>query len=214
MNFELINSITNELPNQNWHCNLEPIFLPMNLPHPSAPITWVISEVVEPSRIPEYEAWTKGINQAARQFEGFLGVDIIRPRDHAYPEYVVIVKFNNYVNLRTWITSVTYRKWMEQSHKFIAERSHQQLPNGIELWFSLPKGTRQKLSQPAYYKKVILGILAVYPLILLSDLLLGSFLKELPPLLGLLISVTFVSALLTYPAMPWLTRILSFWLYP
>jgi antibiotic biosynthesis monooxygenase (ABM) superfamily enzyme len=178
------------------------------------PITLVISEVVDPNRIQAYEAWTRGINQAASQFEGFLGVEIIRPRDHDYPEYVVVVKFDHYANFRRWITSSTYKDWMAQSRDFIAVRSHQELPSGLELWFTLPKATPRKLPQPAYYKKVVLGILAVYPLILLANMLLNPFLKGLPPLVGLLISVTFVSALLTYPVMPWLTRILSSWLYP
>jgi len=181
---------------------------------PSDLITLVISEVVEPNRIQEYEAWTKGINQAASQFDGFLGVEIIRPRDHDYPEYVVIVKFDNYVHFRAWIASPLYRRWMEKSHHLISARSHQHQPNGMELWFTLPRHATPKQAEAAYYKKVILGVLSVYPLILLANLLLNPVLKALPPLLSLLISVTFVSALLTYPVMPWLTKVLSFWLYP
>jgi antibiotic biosynthesis monooxygenase (ABM) superfamily enzyme len=61
---------------------------------------------------------------------------------------------------------------------------------------------------------VILGVLAVYPLILLANWLLDPFLKGFHPLVSLFISVLFVSALLTYPVMPWLTRLLNFWLYP
>ncbi|HEY9631145.1 MAG TPA: antibiotic biosynthesis monooxygenase [Coleofasciculaceae cyanobacterium] len=180
----------------------------------SEPITLVISEVVQPDRIQEYEDWTRGINHAAQQFEGFLGVEVIRPRDHIYPEYVVIVKFDNYVHLRIWLTSSLYRQWMAKSRYLISKRSHQQLPNGIELWFTLPTDSTPVSSQPAYYKKVILGVLAVYPLILLANVLLNPILSGLPSLLGLLISVTFVSALLTYPVMPWLTKILRLWLYP
>jgi uncharacterized protein len=45
------------------------------------PITLVISELVEPSQVPAYETWTKGINRDAREVEGFVGVEIIRPRD-------------------------------------------------------------------------------------------------------------------------------------
>ncbi|NJP11015.1 MAG: antibiotic biosynthesis monooxygenase [Leptolyngbyaceae cyanobacterium RU_5_1] len=179
----------------------------------AAPITLVISEIVEPHRIQDYESWSKGINHAASQFEGFLGVDVIRPRDHAYPEYVVIVKFDNYPHLRNWQASPIYQEWMEKARDLVVDRSRQQC-SGIELWFTLPKNASQKLSQPAYYKKVVLGVLAVYPLILVADTLLVPFLKGLPPRLGLLISVTFVSALLTHPVMPWLTDLLGFWLYP
>ncbi|HEY9648453.1 MAG TPA: antibiotic biosynthesis monooxygenase [Chroococcidiopsis sp.] len=181
---------------------------------PSGPITLVISEVVDPDRIEQYEAWTKGINQAAQQVEGFMGVEVIRPRDHGYPEYVVIVKFDTYANVRNWLVSPVYRNWMAQSDGLIAARSQQYLPSGLELWFTLPQSLQKKVSQPAYYKQVVVGVLGVYPLILLSNALLGPLLSGLPPLLGLLISVIFVSALLTYPVLPWLSKILRFWLYP
>ncbi|HSM80073.1 MAG TPA: antibiotic biosynthesis monooxygenase [Nodosilinea sp.] len=184
---------------------------------PSGPVTLVISEVVEPSRVPAYEAWTKGINGDARQFEGFMGVEVIRPRDHDHPEYVVIVKFESYATLRRWLISPTYRHWMDQSYGLIAARSQQQLPSGLELWFTLPparSGGQSALLKPPYYKQVVLGVLAVYPLILLANWLLGPLLAGLPGLLGLFISVIFVSALLTYPVMPWLSKGLGFWLYP
>jgi uncharacterized protein len=185
-----------------------------NLGQHSDPITLVISEVVEPNLIEEYEAWSKGINQSAQQFEGFLGVDIIRPRDHQYPEYVVIVKFENYSHYKKWLTSPVYKQWMQRSQEFISTRSQQHQPNGLELWFTLPKSKSGNPVEPPYYKQVIIGVITVYPLILLSNLLLDPFLQGLPPLLSLLISVIFVSALLSYPVMPYLTKILAFWLYP
>lgn len=180
----------------------------------SSPITLVISEIVKPDRVQEYEAWTRGINQAAQQFTGFLGVETIRPRDHAYPEYVVIVRFDNYGHFRIWSQSSTYRDWIEKSRHLVTTRTRQQLPSGMEVWFSLPRNNLQNSQHPAYYKKVILGVLAVYPLILLANALLGPFTATWYPLLGLLISCVFVSALLTYPVMPWLTKLLDFWLYP
>jgi antibiotic biosynthesis monooxygenase (ABM) superfamily enzyme len=183
----------------------------------SGAITLVISEVIEPSQVADYEAWTQGINQDAKRFDGFLGVEVIRPRDHAHPEYVVIVKFDTYEHLRTWLMSPTYQAWMDRSDGLIASRSQQQLPSGLELWFTLPKVHPRRRSSPPsppYYKKVILGVLAVYPLIVLADALLGPLLTGFPPLLALLVSVIFVSALLTYPVMPWLSRGLGFWLYP
>jgi len=188
----------------------------------TGPVTLVISEMVKPDQIRDYEAWVAGINQAVQQAEGFLGVDVIRPREHGYPEYVIIVKFDHYPHLRTWLASATYQAWIKKSEPFIVSRSRQQLPSGVEIWFNLPPSRytfgvaklSSALSQPPYYKKVVLGVLSVYPLILLADWLLGPLLQGIPPRLGLLISVIFVSALLTYPVMPWLTQSLSFWLYP
>ena len=183
-------------------------------PTPSQPVTLVISEMVEPSLIAEYEDWTRGINRATLQFAGFIGVDVIRPRDHQHPEYVVIVKFDNYEHYKAWLDSDEYAHWMQSASRFIAKRSHQYQPNGLELWFTLPKSSMLGAKPPAYYKQVIVGVLSVYPLIILANLIIAPFLQGLPDLLALLISVTFVSALITYPVMPILTKILGFWLYP
>jgi antibiotic biosynthesis monooxygenase (ABM) superfamily enzyme len=180
----------------------------------SDPITLVISEVVEPNLIEEYEAWTKGINHAAQEFDGFIGVEVIRPRDHQNPEYVVIVKFDNYDHCKNWLASPVYQQWMQRSQEFISKRSLQHQPHGLEIWFTLPKSNLENRIEPPYYKQVIIGVITVYPLILLSNLLLSPLLQGLPALLSLLISVVFVSALLTYPVMPYLTKMLTFWLYP
>ena len=179
----------------------------------SCPVTLVISEVVKSDRLDDYEAWTRGINQAARQFEGYLGTDIIRPRDHNYPEYVTIVKFDNYENFRHWRSSAVCQEWLENVQDLVIERTTQQR-SGMELWFTLPKNASYQPPQPAYYKQVIVGAISVYPLILFTNATLGPFLKGLPDKLALFISVVFLSSLLTYPVMPWLTRALSFWLYP
>lgn len=180
---------------------------------PSEPVTLVISEIVAPNKLEDYEAWARGISLAAQQFEGFLGAEILRPRDNAYAEYVVIVRFVSYHHLRRWATSSIYQQWMAKSKGLVARRTLRHMTSGMEIWFSKPTDSSDS-SQPAYYKQVILGVLAVYPLILLSNALLGNILSPLPSLVSLLISVTFVSALLTYPVMPVLTKILSFWLYP
>ena len=179
------------------------------------PVAFVISEFVQSGRIQEYEDWVKGINQAAKEFEGFLGADVIRPRDHENPEYVVLVRFDTYQNIKKWRESSIYQTWIEKSQDFVTrEETHFQEASGLDLWFTRPKAISNEPTQPAYYKKVIMGILAVYPLILLTNLILGPLLKELPQLLGLFISVVAISALLTYPVMPLLTRLLNFWLYP
>ncbi|MDB9494164.1 hypothetical protein PN441_00400 [Spirulina major CS-329] len=178
------------------------------------PVTLVISEVVASDRIAEYEEWTKAINGAARSAPGFVGVEIIRPRDPNYLEYVVIVKFSAYRYLRAWVQSDTYRLWIRRADHLVRDRALQDQPDGIELWFTLPSNRIRDRPQPAYYKKVIIGMMAVYPLILLVDQVVGPFLTGLPPKVALLVSVLFVSALMTYPVMPLLTRWCDRWLYP
>ena len=182
----------------------------MTLNTTNQPVTLVISETVRPEFVDAYEEWVTGINQAVMQFEGFLGVEVIRPRSQAHLEYVVIVRFDAYPQLKAWQESKTCREWlMKSQHMYVRQTQHNQ---GLEMWFTL--SDKAKLSQPAFYKMVIVGFLAVYPLVLLVDTLLGPFIQDLPYLIRIACSVTVISILITYPVMPWLTKKLESWLYP
>jgi len=66
-------------------------------------VTAIVSYIVRPGPEQGYEEWFHVIAAAARTFKGHLGVSTIRPHDHAHPEYVVILKFDRYDNLKTWL---------------------------------------------------------------------------------------------------------------
>jgi len=178
------------------------------------PVALMISDIVQPDRIPEYEAWSREINQEVKKFDGFLGVDIFRPRDAKRPEYVTIVRFDRYEHLKAWQESATCRECLQRLRDLVAGEAHVHVAGGLEIWFSLPKDAVDSAPHPAYYKMVIVGTLAVYPLIYIVSTMLGPFLEGLPEPIALLISVIAVSALMTKPVLPWLTRVLDFWLYP
>jgi len=178
------------------------------------PVTIVLSEIVQPNKINEYEQWVSGINQAVSEFAGFEGVDVIRPRDPQHPEYVVIVRFKTPDNLKFWQESPVYRSWIKKSYEIVTRKSHTNVTSGLEMWFTRDKNIHPLSKPPAYYKLVILGILAVYPLVLFTNYLLDPVLRNVPYLLGVFLSVVVICLLMTYPVLPWLERILNFWLYP
>ena len=178
------------------------------------PVTVVLSELVKPEQINEYEQWVSGINQAVSEFLGFKGVDIIRPRDPKHPEYVVIVRFDTSENLKAWQESDICHSWIKKSDDIVTRESHTSNANGLEMWFTLRNNVHPLTKPPAFYKLVILGILAVYPLVLFTNLLLDPVLKSVPYLFGVFLSVVAICILMTYPVLPWLEKALSFWLYP
>lgn len=63
-------------------------------------VTAIISHVVRPGREQGYEEWLRGIIAAAKKFKGQRGVSIVRPCDHTHPEYVAILRFDRYTNLK------------------------------------------------------------------------------------------------------------------
>ena len=53
--------------------------------------TNIISEIVKPGSQKDFEAWSKCINQIASKQTGFIGSDILRPRDPNHLEYIIRV---------------------------------------------------------------------------------------------------------------------------
>ena len=176
------------------------------------PVTTMYTDRVKPDMIVEYDAWSAGVNGDVKRFPGFLSVDVIRPEDSDHPEYITLVKFDSCENLKRWRESPNSAKWMEKLPMLLAGSSHAQERFGLELWFDRPSSS-QSLKEPPFWKQVLIGVVCVYPLILILIWALGPFTAGLPGKVALLLNVFILSSLLTYPVMPWVTRLLRPWLY-
>ncbi|MBL1175192.1 antibiotic biosynthesis monooxygenase [Pantanalinema sp. GBBB05] len=175
-------------------------------------VTAVISHVVKPGREQSYEAWFQGIAADARKFNGHLGVSTIRPQEHTHPEYVVILKFDCYNNLKNWLESDIRREWIERLQPLITRPEAIQTLTGLETWFTLPK--KPMPVPPPRYKMAIVTWLGVFFTISLLNRLLVPLLAGLPKLLSSLIITGLTVVLLTYLIMPRLTQFFRKWLYP
>jgi antibiotic biosynthesis monooxygenase (ABM) superfamily enzyme len=186
--------------------------LPSNSSEENYPVTAVISHVVRQGREQGYEAWFHGIATDARSFKGHLGVNGIRPQDHAHPEYVVILKFDCYDNLKTWLESEVRREWIERLQPLIEQPEDIQTLTGLETWFTLKN--KPMKSPPPRYKMALVTWFGVFCTISLLNLLLIPLLSGLPALLKSLIITGLTVILLTYLIMPRLTQLFRKWLYP
>jgi hypothetical protein len=174
-------------------------------------VTAVISHLVKPGREQGYEEWFHGIATDARKFEGHLGVSTIRPRDHAHPEYVVILRFDGYDNLKAWLESDVRRDWIERLQPLIEKPESIQTLTGLETWFSLPDQSFQ--APPPRYKMALVTWLGVFLTLAVVSRLLAPLLSGLPVLINQLITTGLVVAILTYLLMPRLTKLFRQWLY-
>ncbi|KGF73265.1 antibiotic biosynthesis monooxygenase [Neosynechococcus sphagnicola sy1] len=175
-------------------------------------VTAIISHVVRPGREQGYEEWFHGIATAAQKFTGYLGVNAIRPRDHAHPEYVHIVRFDHYNTLKKWLESETRREWIERLQPLIEKPETVQTLTGLETWFSL--SNKPMKSPPPRYKMALVTWLGVFITLAILTRLLAPLLSGLPVLLNQLITTGLVVAFLTYLIMPRLTQLFRQWLYP
>lgn len=177
------------------------------------PVTALIVRQVRPGRLNDFEEWLKGMNQAVKVFDGYLGTDLIRPRDAVHPEYVIVVRFDNYEHLRTFMGSTLRQEWLNKSEEMTLGEMEVQEQHGFESWFSLPDLPAAS-NPPAKFKMALLTILAIYPSLLVISTLTTFLLRGLPRALVMLVTLLILVPLMTYFIMPWVTRLFRFWLYP
>lgn len=175
-------------------------------------VTAIISHLVRPGREQGYEEWFRGIAADARKFKGHLGVSTIRPDDRAHPEYVVILKFDCYDNLKIWLESDARRYWLDRLQPLIEKPESIQTLTGLEIWFTLPKQPLK--APPPRYKMALVTWLGVFVTLAVLSRLLAPLLSRLPVLLNQLITTGLVVVCLTYVVMPRLTELFRRWLYP
>jgi len=188
----------------------------METPEPhaikSGPVTTIIARMVKPDRLRDFEAWLTGINGIVREFNGYLGMDVIRPSDRDNPEYVIILRFEDYHNLKEWQESRARFDWVEKSDDMTFGDLLLQEAHGLESWFSLPSRQAVVLP-PAKYKMAILTVSVIYPLIMLIGAVMTLLPGELPGPIAILITVILAGTSMTYFLMPWVTRLTRHWLF-
>ncbi len=179
------------------------------------PITLVITRRAKAEKIGEFESWLDGIIHEAMKFEGHMGVNIIRPPDMSNPEYVIILRFDNFENLAEWEKSEIRKKWIENGKDLIEGKAKVEKQTGLEFWFtpsSVSASTMVEPSPPPRYKMaiVVIGIIFVLVSTLLPQVQQAT--AGLPVLLSTLLGVAIMVLLMTYVIMPSVTRLLRPWL--
>jgi len=183
------------------------------------PVTFAIARRAKSGKTEEFERWLDDIIHEAMKFKGHMGVNIIRPTNMSNPEYVIILRFDNFENLEKWEKSEIRKKWIEKGKDLIEGKGKMEKQTGLEFWFT-PASARastsveqqQQQQQPPRYKMaiVVIGIIFVLVSTLLPQVQQATL--GLPVLLSTFVGVTIMVLLMTYVIMPSVTRLLRPWL--
>jgi len=174
------------------------------------PVTIVVSYRAKAGREQALEAWIEGICHAAQQFEGHLGVNVLKPTSGIRPDYIVIFRFDSDKHLRKWEDSKIRQEWLAHVES-VSEEPHIQKVAGLEYWFTLPHVPA--INAPPRYKMAMVTFIGIFPLSILLSSLLGFVLGEVPVLVRGLVTAVLLVVLMTYVVMPNLTRLFARWLF-
>ena len=178
-------------------------------------ITTVVRAHIKPDKEQEYEQWLHGINEDATKFAGFQGATILRPDDesHQHPEYVIVVRFAAYSDLRRWEHSSEFAEWQRRLEPLLVDDVAVDKVTGTETWFTLPGHT--VVVPPPKYKMAVVASFGAAPFVLVVIPLMVQYLNGVLPSIGISIAILLVmSFAMTWVTMPLLTRLARRWLYP
>jgi uncharacterized protein len=158
--------------------------------------------------------------ELAKKFEGHIGVNIIRPTDPSYPEYIVIFRFNTYENLTKWERSQIRKDWLAKGKEVVESELMVQKQRGVEVRFAPHSGTRNinadkaraAMLPPPRYKMAILMTGIIFILLNIVVPQIRQLTMGLPILLGTFVGVAIIVLLMNYVIMPPLTKLLRPWL--
>jgi antibiotic biosynthesis monooxygenase (ABM) superfamily enzyme len=177
------------------------------------PVTVVVSRRVKPGREADYEAWIKGVTDAALTFPGHLGATVFRPSKPGEP-YVLVYKFDSGATLDAWTTSETRAAFIERALEMTTETTVEQL-SGLETWFTLPGQGGGAIIPPPRWKMAILTATMVFSVGQILGPILHHVLDGHLPVTAInAVSISIMVVLLTWVIMPNMTKLLRPWLYP
>jgi len=177
------------------------------------PITVSITRIVDPERSKEVAAWARAGQDLLSASPGYLGSGWVRP-DPASPEWHMLFRFADAESLATWQSSPE-RAWWVASALGMVEHSPEEHRTGIEGWFDKPASVEvvsEKPFAPPRWKQMIAIFIVFYPLSLLTNWALAGFTHDWALPLRVLLLVVIVSPIMTYLALPAVTRALRPWL--
>ena len=179
----------------------------------SEPITIAITRRVDPERAAQVGAWERAGQDLLRVQPGYLGSGWIRAgADSA--DWHMLYRFADADSLAAWEHSPERAAWVASAHGLI-EDGRQERRTGIEGWFDEPSGVEVVATAPPVpprWKQMVAIFLVFYPLSLGANLFFGWLIPGWPIWLRVLVSVVVVTPIMTYFALPLVTRALRPWL--
>lgn len=180
----------------------------------TGPVTVSVTRHVDPAQEPEMLAWVQAGSSLAERFKGFLGAGWVRPAEDS-PVWHMLYRFADDESLEAWQASPQRAWWLAAGEGRI-EATRVERRTGIEGWFDEPTDviTDQPAAQsaPPRWKQMVVIFLVFFPLSLAANLTSGRVIGDWPLVLRVLASVLVMTPVMTYLALPWITRRMAWWL--
>ena len=152
------------------------------------PVTVTVARTIAPGYEAAFLRWADELVAAVREAPGCLGAAVFHP-GQAGGEYQIVVRFADGLRLREWERSAERDDLMRRADAFVVS-SRLQRTVGVQEWFEAAAHVQP--SRP-WWKRLFIDVAWVYPLSMLSALVLSPHLGTLPLPARVLIGATVIT---------------------
>ena len=181
------------------------------------PVTVSITRLLEPGHEPEMLSWLQAGTTLAQQFPGFLGSGWVRP-EAGSTEWHMLYRFADHDSLLTWEQSHERQWWRSSASGLGVVESRMERRTGIEGWFDDPttsdvEDLRPAPVAPPRWKQASVIFLVFFPLSLVVNWITSHLIPGWPLPLRVFVTIAVMTPVMTYVALPWITRRMEWWLH-
>ena len=183
----------------------------------SGPVTVSITRQVDPSQEDQMLAWLRAGTELAERFDGFLGSGWVRPEESS-TQWHMLYRFSSQESLEAWELSAQRRWWLDSAQGLVDESAREHR-TGIEGWFDEPSSVdiqdlRPAAPAPPRWKQMCAIFIVFFPLSLAANYIAKDFAADWWLPLRVLAITGVMTPIMTYLALPWITKLLHGWLNP
>jgi uncharacterized protein len=173
--------------------------------------TVLLRQPVPPGRAADVDSGVRELLATGPAAPGYLGSVVLHGGDAAAPELYVVLRFADVEAWRSWRTGDDVVGRLADLAGMTGTEPTRQHAEGIAGWFDLP-GTSTATAPPKW-KMAITTWCTIFPLLLLANLALSPVSRHLPWVAGLALGTLVTVPIMTWLAMPAVTRLLRSWLF-
>jgi uncharacterized protein len=176
----------------------------------SEQVTTQVSRFVPAEKAARFEELLRDVISAAREFDGHLGVDVLRPEGGG--EYRIIFRYRGPAEHAAWIDSADRRRLVARIDELLDDPGGGEVRSveGWEGWFVEPGYAPP--APPRKWKMAAITLAALYPIVVVLVRGLRPLTDDWQLEVGLLLTIGLSVPLMTWIVMPALTKQLGSWL--
>ena len=175
-------------------------------------VTLVVRHRVRTAQLDPYETWLRRIMDVASQFEGHLGVNVMRSPSPKSTFFTIVLRFRCIQRLEIWLASLERKQLIKEALPLLVDGDQTEVSTANEFWFTPTEAN----AKPPRWKQVCVTFLVILPLSLLVPLAWAPILANVPWLAGYFPSSVLITAtivlLVVYVFMPMVTGWFAGWL--